>query len=67
MVVPFILTVCNIPEDQLDRYYEELKMESGRKRISDKRRKANWIGHVLPMNYLLRHVLQEDKRSKEVI
>jgi hypothetical protein len=61
MLVTFISTVCIIHEYQLDRYYEKLKMESERKRISDKRRKDKWIGHVLRMNCLLKHVLQENK------
>jgi hypothetical protein len=31
-----------------------------------KRRKANWIGHILLSNCLLKHIIEEKKKGKEI-
>jgi hypothetical protein len=49
-------------EDQLDRSCEKRrsikKSEGGEKYPTNKRRKSNWIGHILCRNCLLKHAVE---------
>jgi IMP dehydrogenase/GMP reductase len=47
----------------MTRYYVETR-KKGISYVKEKRRKANWIGHILRRNCLIKHVIEGKKEER---